>query len=259
MIRISFLITHYNRPEALRTCIESIKDVKSKNDEIIVSDDASCDQVLHEIQLLDYDKLIQSNMNQGLAANINKGIRACNGAFIIYCQEDFTLDKKLKSKLPYFINVIEKGSIDMIRFSSYVFFNKLEPFCEHLSIIPKFRWQNFLQNFYRYSDHPFFIKNDFYNRFGVYMENTSGRYGETEYGVRLSNSKAIIAITRESMAYLMEGNVSTLASELPQSKVNRLTGKKLAKFIRAMRIYFEWAMYRNNKRGLITYKNARQQ
>lgn len=39
--KISFLITHYNRPHDLKLCIESIEALAYENYEIIVSDDNS--------------------------------------------------------------------------------------------------------------------------------------------------------------------------------------------------------------------------
>jgi hypothetical protein len=44
------------------------------------------------IQDYQIDQLV-AEVNQGLAANINKGIVACQ-EFIVYCQEDFILNLK---------------------------------------------------------------------------------------------------------------------------------------------------------------------
>ena len=251
------MITHFNRPEALMKCIESILLIKSEDDEIIVSDDASEAYVIDKIKEFKYDNLIGSNINKGLAANINKGVAACKGKYIIYCQEDFMLDAKLKKRIYQLCDMIDNKSIDMIRFSSYFKFNKLIHLNDEISVIPRFHWKNFLQNFYRYSDHPFIARNDFWQRFGFYQENTSGRYGETEYGVRLANSKATIAITHDQLAHSIEGTASTLATELPTSKAAKITSKKFYQYARSLRLYFEWLMYTDNRRGLITYKNAR--
>ncbi|MFV8339761.1 glycosyltransferase family 2 protein [Flavobacterium sp. LB3P21] len=87
--QISFLITHYNRPDDLLQCLTAIKSLNVSNSEIVVCDDASQEEHLKTIQDYEIDQLIVSKTNQGLAANINKGVNACKGEYIIYCQEDF--------------------------------------------------------------------------------------------------------------------------------------------------------------------------
>jgi glycosyltransferase involved in cell wall biosynthesis len=232
--------------------------IKDEEDEIIVSDDASMVEIIEEIKSFPEALFIFSKHNKGLAGNINKGIDACSGKFIIYCQEDFLLDLELKNLLPEYLKILKSKKIDLIRFSSYFNFNKTREFNDDIKIIPKFCWSNFFQNFYRYSDHPFIIQNNFHEKYGYYLENTSGRYGETEYAVRLSNSKVVIAITKKPMAYYIDGSQSTLINEVtPLSQGKLLSGSRLHKFMRAFRLYFECVFYNQEKRGLITYKNGR--
>jgi len=257
MKRISFLITHYNRPDALKLCLESIVKIKDKDDEIVVSDDASSLDIIEEISTIPEVRLVKSSINEGLANNINKGIKACKGKYIIYCQEDFVLDLRLKNYLSRFTANLENDDIDLIRFSSYFKFNQTQYFDEQLNIIPRFHWANFFQNYYRYRDHPFMVEKGFYEKNGYYLENTSGRYGETEYGIRLSNSNVVIAITSTPMAFSIEGSQSTLSNEVASVNANIPVSKKLRKFMRALRLYIEWFLYQKRKRGLITYKNGR--
>ncbi|PRP66981.1 glycosyltransferase family 2 protein [Nonlabens agnitus] len=257
MTRISFLITHYNRPGALKLCVDSILKLKGENDEIIVSDDSSNQEAINSISNLRSVRIIMSDVNEGLASNINKGIKACSGKYIIYCQEDFRLNLKLKDYLPDLIDSIEKNFVDLIRFSSFLKFNQTISINNFLAVIPRFSWENFFQNFYRYSDHPFLVKKEFYEKYGYYLENTSGRYGETEYGVRLAKSKAIIGITKQQFAFSIEESESTLINEIAPTVGSGMLNKKSRVILRAFRLYLEWLLYNNNKRGLITYRNGR--
>ena len=254
---ISFLITHYNRPSDLLTCIDAIKNLDITNSQVVVSDDASTIENLKIIKKYPIDTLILSKTNNGLAANINKGLAACDGQYIIYCQEDFVLHSSIKNILTECIKVLESGKADLIRFTANFKFKKLINLTENIALIPKFSIANFMQNYYQYSDHPFITKKSFYDSFGYYLENTSGRYGETEYAIRICNSKAKIAITKNYIASNIIGSTSVLLNEMNVKQNNYKLNKSIIKFLRVIRLYFEWLFYNKQKRGLITYKNGR--
>ncbi|HEU4790445.1 MAG TPA: hypothetical protein VFS71_12215, partial [Flavobacterium sp.] len=95
------------------------------------------------------------------------------------------MDSKISTILPECINLILNQKVDMVRFTANCKFNKLIRLTENISLIPKFSIQNFLLNYYQYSEHPFIAKKSFYQKYGYYLENTSGRYGQTEYAIRI--------------------------------------------------------------------------
>lgn len=254
---ISILITHYNRPLDLLKCLDALKKINLTNFEIVVSDDGSDAENITLIKQYEIDKLILSKINQGLAANINKGIRACSGEYILYCQEDFILKPNLESILPECLELLTNNEVDLIRFTSNQNFRKLIELTDQISLIPKFSFKNILLNYYQYSDHPFITKKNFYDKYGNYLENTSGRYGEMEYAIRILKSSAKIAITKEKLADVVIGSKSILLNEENRKNSKIKVNKKLEQIIRAFRLYFEWALYRNGKRGLITYSNLR--
>ena len=254
---ISILITHYNRPIDLLQCIKAIRVANIANSEIVVSDDGSKTDVINLIKSYGIDTLLLSDINMGLAANINKGLEACKGKFIIYCQEDFILSPKIYDVIPECIKLINSKKTDIVRFTSNFNFNKLVKLTDTISLIPRFSFKNFKQNYYRYSDHPFITKKQFYNKYGYYLENTSGRFGETEYAIRICNSNAKIAITNKSFASTIEGSQSVLINELNSNQPRIKINKSTLKLARAFRLYFEWVFYRKNKRGLISYTNGR--
>jgi glycosyltransferase involved in cell wall biosynthesis len=256
-IEISFLITHYNRPDDLLQCISGIQNLKVSNYKIVVSDDFSTEENLKSIENYAIDTLILAPKNLGLAANINKGIKACEGEYIVYCQEDFILDANVRTTLPECMDLLKSNKVDMVRFTSNVEFNKLLPLTQVVDLIPKFSFKNFQTNYYQYSDHPFIVNKFFYETYGYYLENTSGRYGETEYAIRILKSKAKIGITKKVFASIVEGSISVLANESGKKNKKVKLFKPILKVARAFRLYTECLLYNNTKRGLLTYKNFR--
>lgn len=255
-IEFSFLITHFNRSSELERCVNSILKLGLKSFEIIVNDDASDNFHLNKVKLLQKDKLILSNQNRGLANSINRGISLCSGKYIIYCQEDFIINKKLSSILIECTTVLNSSTADLIRFTSNSSFKELKFITSNISLIPKFSVKNFMQNFYQYSDHPFITTIAFYLKYGYYMEQTSGRYGEMEYAIRIFKSNAKIAITNEKMADKIEGSQSVLDAEYSEIYQPRFS-KKAHRILRTFRLYFEYIVYNKKQRGLRTYKNLR--
>jgi glycosyltransferase involved in cell wall biosynthesis len=255
--QISFLITHYNRPDDLAKCLAAIRSLNIQDSEIVVCDDASQERHLKIIQDYQIDQLIVAEVNQGLAANINNGVVACQGEYIVYCQEDFILNPKVIQILPECLGLLKDEKVDMIRFTSNSVFNKLIPLTATISLIPKFSFRNFYLNFYQYSDHPFVTTKSFYDKYGTYLENTSGRYGETEYAIRILKSNAKIGITNNRFAFTIEGSFSVLINESIGANNEFKVNKKWIKIARALRLYLELVLYDKSKRGLITYKNFR--
>ncbi|SEA89292.1 Glycosyl transferase family 2 [Flavobacterium gillisiae] len=157
-IQFSFLITHYNRPFDLAECLEGIKRIAISNYEIVVSDDGSTSENIELLQGYAIDKLVLANENQGLAASSNKGIEVCEGEYIIYCQEDFILSSDINTILPECLELLNSRKVDMIRFTANYKFKNLFHLSSNIDLIPKFSFQNFLLNYYQYSDHPFITK-----------------------------------------------------------------------------------------------------
>jgi glycosyltransferase involved in cell wall biosynthesis len=258
-IQISFLITHFNRPLDLLACLKGIKEIPISNYEIVVSDDGSTAENIEMIKSYSVHQLILAPINQGLAANINKGLAACRGEFVIYCQEDFIINPEIVTVLSECFDLLQNKKVDMIRFTSNFNFKKTIPLTPTISRIPKFSFHNLLYNYYQYSDHPFITRKNFYETYGYYQEGTSGRYGETEYAIRILKSKAKIAITTRLMAFSVIGSQSVLANESNKKEAEKpmKMNKSVLKLARAFRLYLEYALYNSSKRGLKTYKNFR--
>jgi glycosyltransferase involved in cell wall biosynthesis len=114
--QISFLITHYNRPDDLAKCLAAVRNLNLQDSEIVVCDDASHEKHLKIIQDYQIDQLV-AEVNQGLAANINRYC-SLSGEYIVYCQEDFILNPKIIEILPECMGLLKEEKVDMIRFTS---------------------------------------------------------------------------------------------------------------------------------------------
>lgn len=252
---LSILITHFNRPKALQECICSIRGFDFGIEyEIVVSDDCSSIENINQIKKLSIDNLLISNKNAGLANNLNKGIRACKGSYILYVQEDFTIDKNFKEVFQEGLALLREDVLDMVRFRANYTFSKLYNCSKNIFIIPTFSFANFNINTFQYSDHPFLTTSKFYKRFGYYLENTSGPYGETEYSIRLMKSKAKIGITKKNYFHTIDV-MSTIEPKIINQKFR--LNKSTRRFARALRQHLEWILYNPKKRKLYTYKNKK--
>ena len=251
---LSILITHYNRPKPLRACIDSLRAIDWKIPyEIVVSDDGSTKENIALVEELNIDTLLFAKSNQGLGASINKGIKACKGDFILYCQEDAIISKDIDQVLQECYQFLENKQLDMIRFRANYKFPKLIRLTEKINRIPHFSFKNFYVNTFQYSDNPFITTRQFFNKYGFFLEGVTGPYGETEYAIRTISLKAKIGITKTTYA-LWQKEVSSIINTQVQIK-HRKGSKKLWRFARALRQHIEWLLYTPSKRKLNTYKN----
>lgn len=250
---LSVLITSYNRPNALSACLEAIKAMDFDIPyEVVVTDDGSKEEHISEIKTLKgIDLLLTSEKNKGLGANLNKGIKACKGPYILYCQEDFLLKKELVPALKESFLLLDDGNLDMIRFQANYKFPSLNHVSGHIYKIPHFSFKNFYVNTFQYSDNPFVTKKEFYEEVGYYLEGERGDYGETEFAIRVLSFKRKIGITQPYLVEAHKGSTSTIRKNVTRPK-KRVT-KKLKRFLRAVRQHLEWMLYSKRKRVLFTY------
>lgn len=255
---ISILITHYNRFESLEKCLHAIRSFGFFDYEVVVSDDYSSIDVQKKLKTLDVDQLILTDKNRGLASNINRGIKVCKGEFILYCQEDFMPTEDFKIYLSEAIDLLERDLADMCRLRSNYKFPYLMNLSEHFKTIPKFSWKNFYYNHFQYSDNPYLTKRSFFDKFGFYLENVSGDYGENEYAIRMMKSKAKIAIANKNIFKSIEDSHSVIKNE--KDNINKRVFLKrinMHKFLRASRLMIEFMLYSSTKRKLYSIKNHR--
>lgn len=96
-MKISLIISTYNRPEALKLCLISAFSQRRKPDEIIVSDDGSCDATAHLIaELRDFTDVPllhvwQEDNGFRLAKARNKAVAVASGDYIIETDDDMIM------------------------------------------------------------------------------------------------------------------------------------------------------------------------
>ncbi|WP_417558566.1 glycosyltransferase family 2 protein [Mesoflavibacter zeaxanthinifaciens] len=257
---LSILITHYGRPDSIVECLERIRALDlSMPFEIIVSDDGSDSKTQQFLKTLKIDTLLLSEENKGLASNLNKGLNACRGNYILYIQEDFLVQENFVDVIEESFNLLKDGTLDMIRYCANYRFKHLIPITKNINKIPRFSLQNFNINTFQYSDNPFMTTPSFFARFGYFLEDTSGGYGETEYAIRILNSSAKIGITNiyyfkhaANVASVMDVDTNKI-----KSKKRKGIKKKVWRFARALRQHLEWILYNPQNRRLYSYFNKR--
>jgi glycosyltransferase involved in cell wall biosynthesis len=257
---LSILITHYRRPDSIVECLEKIGALNLNIPfEIVVCDDGSDIKTQNFLKTLDIDTLLLSKENMGLASNLNKGLKACRGDYILYVQEDILIHENFVEVMEESFSLLKEDTLDMIRYCANYRFKHLIPITQYINRIPKFSFQNFNINTFQYSDNPFMTTPSFFKKYGYFLENTSGAYGETEYAIRILNSDAKIGITNiyyfkhaQNVASVMDVNTNGIK----QSNRKGIK-KKIWRFARALRQHMEWILYNPKNRRLYSYSNKR--
>ncbi|MDH6185996.1 glycosyltransferase [Polaromonas sp. CG_23.6] len=91
-VTLSIIFITYNRSDLLCRSLSSIKDYIDNINifrEYIVSDDASTLAHQKIINSLPFDKILLAPQNQGIGANVNKGIKASEFDYVFQIQDDW--------------------------------------------------------------------------------------------------------------------------------------------------------------------------
>lgn len=88
--KVSVIVPTYNRPDRLRTALESLAAQTYQDFEVIVINDAGCEVGFVIAACADRHRIttITHDRNRGLAAARNSGLRAAKGAYIAYLDDD---------------------------------------------------------------------------------------------------------------------------------------------------------------------------
>lgn len=173
---VTLLITHYNRSNSLESLLKSFKDLHCTFGDVVVSDDGSRPEVIHNLKKLQEEynfKFVLSPENKGLANNLNKGQKAVKSTYTLYVQEDFVAKPAFPENFERALEIIRTDStIDTIRFYSYFHYPHTESYDEiydEMIFEPSLlKWSHL--KFYVYSDHPHLRLSSFNEKFGEYHE-----------------------------------------------------------------------------------------
>ena len=156
--------------------------------------------------------------------------------------------------------MLDESEADMVRLRSNVKFNTYEIVRNNYKQIPRLAFRNFLIDHYRYSDHPFVVKNNFFKFYGYYKENVNTIYGENEYMVRMMKLNPKILIMNETCAVPIniEGSVREDSKDKNRLlKFNNYYIKFMKRILNSLRFKIEYIFYHQQRRKLLTFKNLR--
>jgi glycosyltransferase involved in cell wall biosynthesis len=225
---VALLITVYNRSSSLERLLVSLKALDIHFGEIVVSDDFSNEFHLSKMksfQELFGFKLIQAEINKGLANNINKGQNAISKEFVIYIQEDFVPEEIFADTLAQSLAILKKDDgIDTIRFYSYFPYPNTKPYnsqFDEMVFEHNFLKWNHLK-FYMYSDHPHIKRRSFVDKFGKYKEGIQSDEAEFEMCLSyIKNSGRGLLVKEFSKVFDQKNNIdepSTIGRKLWRQK-----------------------------------------
>ena len=116
---VSVLFITYKRIELLKETLESFllnTDYPRESLELILCDDGSPVEIQKEMNNLKFNKLLFAKKNEGMAANVNKGILAASGEYILQLQDDWEC-KGPKDYLTLGVKALEENSdVGIIRY-----------------------------------------------------------------------------------------------------------------------------------------------
>lgn len=88
---VSILFITYKRIDLLERAMEAIRNnTDYPNLQFVISDDGSPSEIQAKMRALAADVYVLSTRNRGLGANINQGMAACQGKYILMLQDDCT-------------------------------------------------------------------------------------------------------------------------------------------------------------------------
>lgn len=194
MTELSVIFVTYNRSNLLIEAIMSLRQTLDKNGfsyEIIVADDCSSDEHQKKICEIQDIKIVHTNKNSGLGANVNNGLSHANGRLILQLQDDWLwngADECLIASINFINENFDVGIVQLTKVGtdlpvSYrenngylfqVFQNDHVPWMRDCGIRP-------------YSDQPHIKRKEFICDLGPYLEGTPMTYCENEFKHRVSN------------------------------------------------------------------------
>lgn len=198
--KVSVVFITYNRPEFLLKAITGFKlNCKYPNLELIVSDDCSEPPIEEHLKDFPIDIFTKTEINQGLGANSNNGLRAATGEFILHNQDDFVCI----SNEPFIeksIAIMEKHfEVGLVRL------HHLTPFPNKTNhtlsdgtpySILKFDQPIDMKNrIYIYSDHPHLKRANFHDKCGYFAEGLKVGETEDEFCNRFNSNQSYMVAT----------------------------------------------------------------
>lgn len=111
---VSINVCTYNSSRYIIETLDSIKNQSYREKELIVTDDCSSDITIKLCKswlkknhtYFKKSKIIESNINTGIAKNMNRGLKECDGDWIILCAGD---DALFKDTISNYVDYVKKN------------------------------------------------------------------------------------------------------------------------------------------------------
>ncbi|WP_422360247.1 glycosyltransferase family 2 protein [Reichenbachiella sp.] len=121
MKKVSVVIPTHNRPDLLKTAVDSVLKQGMKELEVIIIDDYSEEKYLSGLERLargdDQINVVRNNKNLGAAASRNKGLELATGEFVLFLDDD---DILLPGMLSKSLDALSESRLDLVSCRSVV-------------------------------------------------------------------------------------------------------------------------------------------
>lgn len=200
---VSVIVVTFNSSNFVTETLESIKSQTYKNIELIICDDNSGDDTIiicnkwmelnhHHFK---HTKLLKSSINQGVAANCNKGIKTAAGSWIKLIAGDDTLRTECIKDFVSFVKANEEVRVvhsrvrvfrDNISEANYIFTAPKNMTRFYSSDVSAHEQYRILLRGNRISAPSIFISKEIYDIVGYYDEKMP--YEDLPFSLRVTNS-----------------------------------------------------------------------
>lgn len=193
---VSVLFVTYKRFDLLKRTVESfLSETDYPNLELVVADDASGDEVQHQIRTLPVDVFAFAPKNRGLGANNNLGLRNCKGDYILMLQDDW----QCHGPRDYLRNAVavmqanpQVGIINFVGANHPPDLTMRLPGSEEPCYITPRPLEGGHMEYFLYSDNPHLRSRAMMDFMGYYIEDRDMEKCEIDYNFRWKHQKQFL-------------------------------------------------------------------
>ena len=123
---VSIIIPAYNAEKYIEQCVKSVINQTYKHLEIIIVNDGSKDNtldILEKLKSTDERIVLINQMNKGLPAARNTGLKKCSGDFIFFLDSDDWIEREC---IEILIEIEKENEVDIVFFDYFKSFNDRE-------------------------------------------------------------------------------------------------------------------------------------
>lgn len=263
---VSVVICTYNSGPYIIDALDSVKNQKYPNIELIITDDCSKDETVsvckewisnNKGQFVDC-QIIVTNVNTGVSGNLNRGLKECKGEWV----KSFAGDDKLA---PNCINdnmsYVHSHPNTLVLFSDMQMFGEVDELNKHINInckyfnLSKKQFRNRLY-FMNFLPAPtLFIKKEVFNRYGFCDESIS-MMEDWPYWLKLTHGGVDFSyLNKVTVLYRVHESISVSKNPNPRfvesQKKARIQSIKYAKEISPLLSLYIKTYYYNSRNKIM--------